>query len=411
MAITTTQSPQLISPVYSPMNIVNSSDISTLTGYRYKYDIKTIEGTIATKRVFPFPNNLGRIDVSPILHNFTQSTFDPFITGITSTTNSIIKYSVDISSTGSTSSETLIDNGVKYCFNGASEEFDFTDYMMDDQVGDFLTHSPLTISVYLKDYYTLSFLNGQFSGTTYRSYVNYLYIKVVNTGGTITYRLDNDKYDYVPDTGLTNVDDMYRNAGVGPVNLNNTTGLAVVGGGSVVQPIITDKTLYYEVYMVGYGGLETIVSLVYRFNVNHDTRRFGHHQIAFLNRLGNFSYFTFVGKMIKTTKRDYDTFLKNKYYMNGNNQWVSDSTRREETSYTSNSYNLYTFNSNYIDNYTYNFMEELFTSTEVYYLSELNGVIPITIIDTDWNNLTKENDKALNFTLKCKSANKNNLNI
>jgi hypothetical protein len=115
--------------------------------------------------------------------------------------------------------------------------------------------------------------------------------------------------------------------------------------------------------------------------------------------------------MKKSVKSNSDTYIKNKYYLDEDNKWVTNNSRRGETIYNSKYYSLYTFNSDYLDQDTFNFMEELFTSSEIYYLSELEGFIPIIIEDTSWESKTKDNEKVISFTLNCRSANQKKINI
>jgi len=414
MAITTLQTPDILTPSSDPILFTHSSTLSNLTGFRYKYDIKTKDGVIATKRLFPFPNDIGRIDLSSVLYNYTHSYFNPTVTGTTDTIGTLIQYSLDTSSTGSTSSETVVDSLIRYCFNGSDEDFNFSDFMLldADNLGKFLTNSPLTIPISLTDYYTFNYFNGQFSGYTYVSYSKYMRIAVYNQSDTRYYTIWGDNYNYEPGGSLQNVDMMLKMTGVGPMNLNNDTTLFAVDALPLVQPIIHSGTNYYEVWMMA-GPDEALGtrSVTYRFNVNHLRRRYGNHQIAFLNRLGTFSYITLTGKMKKSVKSNSDTYIKNKYYLDEDNKWVTNNSRRGETIYNSKYYSLYTFNSDYLDQDTFNFMEELFTSSEIYYLSELEGFIPIIIEDTSWESKTKDNEKVISFTLNCRSANQKKINI
>lgn len=405
MAITTLQNPDIISPTYSPMFYLNSSNYSTELGFKYSYDLYDSSGLIASKKVIPFPNDYGRIDVSNLLKNYLSYDLSYNSTGVTDSLLSIKQYDTYIGYTGSTHTQSPATSGIRYAFNGVSnDDFSFNNYVLSATTSKFLTHSPVDIDIFLTDYYTMGFFNGFFSG--YTSSANYIYIKVYGTS-VRTYRLTNSDYNYSPATGLTNVDKMIKQVGVGPMNLNVSTSYDVDLSGATTNPIITTDTTRYEVYTTNSGLSRT--SLIYTFTINKNPSRYGKDQLAFLNRLGQFSYFTFIGKTIETTKQVQNTYLKNRYYLNGTN-WTTDISTRGTTIYNTDTNTEYIFQSDYINQDTFTFMEELFTSPEVYYLSQL-GSIPLIVLDTDWVNKKTINDKMINFSLKCGVSNKKKINI
>lgn len=406
MAITTTQYPSIISPSYSPMFYMNTSNYSSETGFKYQYDLYDRNGLIASKKVYPFPNDYGRIDVSTLLKNYLTYDLSYNITGSTDTTSSLMEYDLFIGHTGSTNTLAPSTSGIKFAFNGVDNDltFNYKHYLLDGVTKKCLTSSPQTINVFLNDYYTLSFFNGKF-GSEY-SNVNYIYIKIY--GSSIkNYRLTNGNYRVDPGVTLVNVDNMLKTVGIGPRNLNSSTLYNVDTTSNETGIFIDTGTTYYEVWMTDNSSTRT--SLIYRFNVNQNVGRYDNAQIAFLNRLGNFSYFTFVGKTLQTTKVTPVTFLKNRYYQNGNT-WITDISQRGTSVYNSNYTTEYTFTSDYINQATFTFMEELFTSPEVYYITEL-GALPMIITDTDWVNKRTINDKVINFSLKCSVANSKKTNI
>lgn len=387
------QTPNLISPGYSPMFYLNSSDYSDETGFKYVYSLYNKDGLVVTKKVFPFPNELGRIDASTIIKNYLGSHLLYSTTGITSTNNSIIQYDMYIGYTGSTHTMTPSTTGIKFAFNGVDDNFNFTNYLLTNSSSKFLTNSPRTIDVYLTDYYTLSILNGVFdiNNSSLCKYVNIKTFYI--TGGTSTYQITNPHFDYLPPEGeLSNIPNSYKTIGVGPMNLPS---------------YINSNVKYYEVWITNNLGIQT--SEKFRFNINYGVTKYGKHQICFLNRLGNFSYFTFIGKTTHTTKQSKDTYLRNRYYLS-NNTWTTDISSAGKSVYNNEITDEYIFVSDYINQETYDFMNELFTSPEVYYLSS-SGAIPVIILDTEFINRKVINDKMINFTLKVGTANNKIINV
>lgn len=142
-----------------------------------------------------------------------------------------------------------------------------------------------------------------------------------------------------------------------------------------------------------------VVSETIKFNIRNDEYKYPRKQIVFMNRLGAYSYFTFIGKTYETTKKDFKTFLKN-----------NTDDKDYNTIYDMNVNSEYIFNSNYINEETFDFMEELFTSPKVYLIDNEN-VIPITITSNDWNSLKTENYKAIRFSIKAIGSNEKTINI
>lgn len=404
MAITTLQTPDLISPTYSPMFFLNSSNYSTETGFKYVYDLYDVAGLVASKKVLPFPNDYGRIDVSNILKNYLSSDLQFNSTGITSSVEAIRQYELKIGHTGSTHTLTPSSTGIRYTFNGVdNDDFHYSNYMLSGTSAKMLT--PIqTISVYKSDYYTLGFFNGVFSGLT--TSIKYIYIKIYGTT-TGTYRLTNPDFEFNPGASLADVDKMIKVVGVGPMNLNASTLYNTGTSSNETGTFIHSGTTYYEVYAV--NNSSAVISLTYRFNVLQNDGRYSQNQIAFLNRLGQYSYLTFVGKTTETTKQEVSTFLKNRYFLNGTT-WDTDISRRGKSVYNNSISTEYTFVSDYLSQSEYDLAEQLFSSPDVYWL-KLGQAIPLVILDTDWVNRKIVNDKVINFSIKCGLANNKKINI
>jgi hypothetical protein len=232
-------------------------------------------------------------------------------------------------------------------------------------------------------------------------------IDVFNTTSTKHYRIENTDYNYSPSVSLQSVDQMIKTVGVGPLNINLTTVYDLDASGNTLGNIITSSTLYYDVYSTDDSSNQT--SQKYRFNVNLNQGRYSQNQIAFLNRLGNFSYYTFTCKTLKSTKQSKSSYNKNPYYLNGNT-WITDNLQKGKTSYKNDVTTSYTFQSDYLtDQSLLDFLEEMFTSPEIYLLG--TTVIPLEITDTEWSNGNVRNDKVVLFNIKCESSNSIKINI
>lgn len=370
MALTILQSPSTISTTFNPIHYLVSSDYAEETNFRYIYNIHTIND-ISVKYTLPYPLTYGKIDIHKILKPYLKYDFEYSVTGSTATSESIIQYDNHIGYSSTIHNMTPLTTGVKYVINATDEDFDPTDFIMNGS-GRFLTNSPTTINLYKNDYYTLNYLNGNF--TEYISYANKLAISYTGSTSYITL----SDYLHTP-TGLESVGEMLQIVGVGPKNLNITGGT-------------------YSVWLV--NSSNTKMSEVITFNIK-EYGKFGGNQIAFLNRLGGFSYFTFTGKQYTNTKLERFNYLKNKYDLDGT-EWVKVDNVGGYTNYSNHVETEYIFNSDYIDQPTFDFMEELFTSPAVYWITD--EVKPIVITDTDWFNKKKINEKVISFSIKAVDA-------
>lgn len=143
----------------------------------------------------------------------------------------------------------------------------------------------------------------------------------------------------------------------------------------------------------------SVVSEPITFNLIKNDYKYPRHQLAFLNRLGSYSYFTFTGKMEEQTKVERKTFLKNNV-----------DEKQYKTIYSIDVDNEYIFNSGYINQSMFDYLEELFTSPKVYLINETES-IPIVITDTTWYNKKKINEKEISFSIKAKLSNKKTINV
>ena len=424
MATTTIQTPNLIQPVYNPIIFQVQSNFSTETGFKYVFEIHDKDGIISTKRVFPFPNEDGRIDVSMFVREGLSYDKTYKNTGIYSVGNSLKVYNLYIGEDSSVP-QTPSSTGRRWCFNGVfnrkgtAENFNWLEYIMTSvNEGKFLTNSPTNVDVYLSDYYSLNFFNGQFMlgspfGASFVSDVKYIGFRTFDkeTGNpSSTYVYTNPDQGYSPPSGLNNVDDQLKGVGVGPRQLNSTPYTIIASGSYPADPNLINEThTHYEVWGMNDSLQQT--SQRWTFNILTEQPKYTKHQITFLNRLGGWSYFTFDQKTFEETKIKKDSFKQQNYYEVGTNTWGTTFDRRGESIFNVEVEKEITFNSRFIDQPTFDFMEELLTSPAVYLLDETLGAVPLIITDSNWFNLKKENQKEIRFSIKTKMSNKININI
>lgn len=121
-------------------------------------------------------------------------------------------------------------------------------------------------------------------------------------------------------------------------------------------------------------------------------------RVVFLNRMGGYDYFTFTQDNKKTVNVNRTEFKKvlDPEYNFGNR---GDTVLAQDVQYT------YTLNSNWITENEYNWLEELITSPEVYYITTDYAsprLAPIIITDTSYTVKTALRDKLFNLTINYK---------
>lgn len=421
MAITALQTPPVLIAGYAPSYYTCTSSYSGQTGFKYMFQLTTENGTIE-KKMYPLKDGLGLLDVSTLLKNYLSyelkynsgSTTD---SGLTDTRNSLKLYSLQIGHTGSTNTAGYGSPDIKFVLNCTTYDyniylnFQFDSYLFTNTTKKFLTNSPTTINVYPSDYYTLTGLNSNETGIV--SLMKYIRIIVYySTGASKTYNVTNPDYGHTPTAySYENVDMMLKTFGCGPANLNSGNGYKNSISGLEETGIIPSNTTHYTIQV--FNTTPTAISKLYTFVIKTDEPRYEKSQVAFLNRLGNFSYFTFIGKTRNYLNQDKSTYLKNRYgYDNniGSSYWATDISKGGTKVFDNDITESITLVSDYIDQDTFDFMEELFTSPAVYLITSL-GAIPLVITDTDWEKKKILNDKVINFTIKAEYSNKKIINV
>lgn len=76
MAITIASIPPSYSSAHDALWFVVTSDNSTLTNFKYVFDIQVNSATIATLKVYPTDAGVGIIDVAPFVRNYFASGFN-----------------------------------------------------------------------------------------------------------------------------------------------------------------------------------------------------------------------------------------------------------------------------------------------------------------------------------------------
>lgn len=143
----------------------------------------------------------------------------------------------------------------------------------------------------------------------------------------------------------------------------------------------------------------TPVSEVFTFNVGMCSRSSTQHlQLMFLNRYGHYDYFTFM------YERNEGINIERQTYKTWNVDWASQSPSYEQYSrgLTDSNVNMnltVVVNSGFINQPEFQYLEELYTSNEVYEIQPDGGLAPVNIISTEFVRKIEGNRYMYNLEL------------
>jgi len=174
---------------------------------------------------------------------------------------------------------------------------------------------------------------------------------------------------------ITGSDRKVLTVGVGPENLNNST-LAV---GS--QPVINADVSYYTVQLV--NNSNSSVSEIKRIDIDNRKYKYNTHRLWWLNRLGGFDsyHFNLKDKRKVDVQRTFYNKLKGDFVSGSpSRNWLYAVSDRGKTGLSVNAQGSNTFNSDWLTEAESLWLEELFTTLEVY-LSDTNTVDKFCCLD------------------------------
>ncbi len=184
--------------------------------------------------------------------------------------------------------------------------------------------------------------------------------------------------------------------GCGPWNISGFTNADIIGG---IQPIINTNVISkYEIAIFhSGGGTNQVVSETKTFNINKKCSKYDTIRFMFLNRLGQYDYFnsTLVSK--KTTNIQRNTYKKNLPY----NYTVGN---RGETVLAVNANQSVICNTDWVTQEESDWLQELFTSNEVYILNLDGSYLPVILTVDTPETKKRVNDIIFNYTITFRYA-------
>lgn len=406
--------------VYQSMKPISlSNDVNAFTIYSsnygqtnfyYIYYIIDTNGVLSSLKQSPSPTNTGFINPNLIAKNMTSYTFKHNITGCTSSVNSVYQYRVSYGSVSDGTYDTIVESPVVTLLNGASRyieyQVDISDYVLDSSTSKFLSsYNDREIDLVTDDYYVLSFLNGNFTNTSYNSTVKYIVIEFPNGS---KYSIANPDFGLVVSDTLFAVDKnkIIKNVGVGPRNLVECTALLNYPTGSGVRLTSEYFTNNPEYVVYAVNGSGTKVSNNVMVNVSCK-RSYNKYQIFYMNDFGQFDSISFNnGNWIdfdnKTTTYRQDNYrvVNNQYvYTNGNRGLTTLNKTSEKSLTVVTSYSLYD-----------EVLQDMILSTS-HYLVDGETIIPMILDTNKLKTVDKVSSMLNSIPVTFNYANKININL
>lgn len=372
MALTLLSTPTQYEPVYTQdgdnLSFVLESTESALCSMKYVADIYVRGNYVTTIRNSPnLVDGKCVITINRVLEDFLSYDRIEFDEPFKDCTNSYLEYEIlfgeetdgtyDCSGGSFEATYGLTFSG--FAWNGTiqyGESFDSFDYQVGSySLASFLTNSPDEQDIYLYENSYLYWLNTA-------SMSQSLEIVETSTGGTSSY--------YYIDIA-TIVAPQITGCGVGPLDINTYVTQGVVYNivtDVMTQSIITCDTASYSVRVVEFPWTFTNFSETKIFNVLCDCYRYQPYHIVWLNRRGGFDKYSFRLKSSRTitnNKKEWSRFLSS---LQADNTFGYNIGDRGRSVYSSRSYESVSVVSEWQTLEEHNWVAEMFTSPEVYYV-------------------------------------------
>lgn len=384
MSVTIKQSPQLLMPVGNPIVFTVDSTNKANCNFQYIADVY-VNGVYATRlRLFPSgPLGYASFKFNRILTDFISFDIHANLYGTANNPNSIVYYSIKFGeeydtsvacNAGVTSFPNLTTTSDFYAFNGALQykewhDYNYSEYSTNSNTKKFLTKMPNNAMVGFDDQLNLNFFNLA------TNQIPFIEVKTYNSNNSLTgtFQFANSQF-----TLGTNADRLVS-IGIGPDNLNNTT--LTLGA----QPVIDITTAYYTVKLV--DAFTNPISETKSFQIDTRVTKWEGKRLWFLNRLGAFDAYTYSlvdTRTLSVSNTQYNKLMGSYRALSPTSTWTYDIGDRGRSVMNVQAQESMTFNSNWLTEPEALWMEELFTTPELY-LSLKKDCITTTTLD--FNNL------------------------
>jgi len=148
----------------------------------------------------------------------------------------------------------------------------------------------------------------------------------------------------------------------------------------------------------------TAVSEVFQFNIVDDCDVFNNKQLIWKNRYGTYDYYRFTKRKSEGMSIERQTYKQIPIDWDSSSPSKTEISRGITTNRVSND-EIHVVNTGFVDRATMNWLEELFTSDDVYYIDDDGRLFPIVITSTEYQRKNKGNREIINVELSYQLSN------
>ena len=399
---------------------------TTIFKFRYVL-VLDIDGTeVITVKQQPNANGYAHFDLHRILESYLAATYEGGSDQIHVTdrcynnNNGGIFVEIDISEEYSTSETTDPSNqggNATASFIAINTVFQFSDgvvptlagvyeYNDDNTALSWLSKMPTTLTTREGEYQTAGILISDFNGSTYP--VDNNEVKMVLTyyeedgtqinSYTIDYKTTLAGKNFVTTKNTTGGNKMIQFFPVGYQNLEDAF--------STQAPSNQSDLAYYTIYW--YDSVATGLgwrTKTYRFNLA-DCTKYTPIQLAWLNELGCWDYYTFDLASIEQLKIQRDSIRKQFGNWNAGADFTYSFYEGGERVTKIDADKEYTVNSDWLNDEEFIWLQSLLMSTDVLTPDENGNYVPVIITDNDYQIKKTVNEKLNSLTVKFKLSHK-----
>lgn len=403
MAVTILYTPQDYLPAHNEIVYVVDSTNKTECSFEYIADVY-VNGVFKIRmKKFPNQQGYGEFKINTILRNYIGYDLHNNETGVQTNPNSIISYQVKFGESydssalcdaGATLYLNLTTSSTQYAYNGVIQEneyedYDYTNYIAGSTSSKFLTNFPNYMYIGENDSYYLNFFNITNGSIDYVKFTFY-----------------DANFNYIDEASISNT---YSN----PTSTERRL-LTIACGPADIEAVtpgyFTSNVVYYTVSLL--DGL-TDVSEAKWFQLdkrctNNPTKRF-----LFLGRLSGMESYSFTlrnTRRVKISRSEY-TRLSGSFTSSSPTNWTIGKEERGRSVIGVNAQEEFEATTNWLSETEALWLEELFTSPEVYIYDENGNILPIIITSSSYEEITKRQKKMILYKITYELASKTNIQI
>jgi len=395
MAITIEQSPHSTTPAYEDIIYVISSTNSGNTNFKYVIDI-VVNGTSNRITVFPHPSfGTAYVNIGKIIETYISSNIDDSTFGFQEAASSYEDFTVQFG-------EQYGDPVVVFA------NLTSTTGTAWNGIVDFLPFSTYSSTGYLE--YVMStnaasdYLTEQTSNVIIRDSEDAWLYGLTDTSGTIGYAEVITKDSAGSTIQTINIQNPYTNTDVfdgkvvsfstGTNNLNSIDASQITLG---AQPIITASVASYDIKWFNLSS--SAVSPTQTYTIENTCTRNNLYRFHFLNKKGGFDSFTFYRADSKSVRIQRDSYKKGADSFSNSTTYGYGTGARTNIAYNTKLTDTITVLSDWIDEETSTWLEQLISSPEVYLVDDTYGLVAINISNSSYDFKQEETQKLFNLRI------------